>query len=81
METTQKEIIKRRTLAMTAVKAAQLLDCASFYRQYEQNLEWDEVNNLSDFNDGTVNLFYHGTDCSVALLFLNGSFIDWSYCS
>ena len=77
----QQTIIKRRRMAMTVVKDAQLLDCAQFYAKYEPHLEWDEVDNLSNYNDGTVNLIYHGTDCSVAILFLNGGFIDWSYCS
>ena len=81
METLQQEIIKRRSLAMTAVKAAQLLDCASFYARYEKHLEWDEVSNLTDFNEGTVNLIYHGTDYPVAILFCNGDYIDWSYFS
>ena len=66
---------------MTAVKDAQLMDCAQFYAKYENNIEWDEVSNLTDFNDGTVNLIYHGTDCPVAILFCDGTYIDWSYCS
>ena len=81
METLQQEIIKRRLLAMSAVKDAQLMDCAQFYAKYENNIEWDEVSNLTDFNDGTVNLIYHGTDCPVAILFCDGTYIDWSYCS
>ena len=81
MDTIQKEIIKRRSQAMTAVKAAQLLDCASFYAQYERFIEWDEVENLSDFNEGMVNLIYHGTDYPVAIIFCDGDYIDWAYCS
>jgi hypothetical protein len=77
----QKDIIENSGSAMAAVKDAQLMDCAKFYKRYEEDLEWNEVDNLSDFNEGTVNLLYHGTDASVAILFLNGGFIDWSYCS
>jgi len=81
METLQQEIIKRRGLAMTAIKNAQLLDCASFYTKYEKFIEWDAVENLSDFNEGMVNLIYHGTDMPVAILFIDGEYSDWSYCS
>jgi hypothetical protein len=81
METTQETIIKNRTMSMTAVKDAQIMDCASFYKKHEKNLEWDEVENLSDFNDGMVNLIYHGTDQSIAILFIDGEYDDWSYCS
>jgi hypothetical protein len=42
METTQEKIVKRRTMSMTAVKDAQIMDCASFYKKHEKNLEWDD---------------------------------------
>ena len=81
METTQETIIKNRTMSMTAVRDAQIMDCASFYQKHEKHLEWDEVENLSDFNDGMVNLIYHGTDQDIAILFCDGKYDDWSYCS
>ena len=80
MDTLQQTIVKRRLLAMTAVKDAQLLDCAQFYAKYEKYIEWDEVSYLSDVNDGTVNLIYHCTDKSIAIMFSNGDYIDWAYC-
>ena len=60
METTQETIIKNRTMSMTAVKDAQIMDCASFYKKHEKNLEWDEVENLSDFNHSN-NPYWDGT--------------------
>lgn len=80
MDTLQETIIKRRTSSNTAIRNAQLLDCAQFYAKYEKYIEWDEVSNLSDFNDGIVNLIYHGTDKPVSILFSDGSYIDWSFC-
>jgi len=81
MKTTQKTIIKNRTMSMTAIKDAQIMDCASFYKKHKKNLEWDEVENLSDFNDGMVNLIYHGIDQDIAILFWDGEYSNWSYCS
>ena len=80
MNTLQQEIVKRRTSSKTAIRNAQLLDCAQFYKKYEKFLEMDEVDNLLDFNDGDVNLIFHGTDESIAMLFHNGNFRDWAYC-
>jgi hypothetical protein len=79
MGTLQETIIKRRTSSKTAIRNAQLLDCAQFCAKYEKYIEWDEVSNLSDFNDGTVNLIYHGTDYPVAIMFSNGDYIDWGF--
>lgn len=81
MDTLQKEIIKRRSLAMTAVRNAKLLDCASFYAKYEPNIELEEVSNIMDYNEGMVVLIYHGSDHPVQLEFYNGDLSDWSYCS
>jgi hypothetical protein len=79
MDTLQETIIKRRTSSNTAIRNAQLLDCAQFCAKYEKYIEWDEVSNLSDFNDGIVNLIYHGTDKTVSILFSNGDYIDWGF--
>jgi hypothetical protein len=79
MDTLQETIIKRRTTSKTAIRNAQLLDCAQFCAKYEKYIEWDEVSNLSDFNDGIVNLIYHGTDYPVAIMFSNGDYIDWGF--
>jgi hypothetical protein len=79
MGTLQETIIKRRTSSKTAIRNAQLLDCAQFCAKYEKYIEWDEVSNLSDFNDGIVNLIYHGTDYPVAIMFSNGDYIDWGF--
>jgi len=81
MEELQQAIITRRRAAMTAVKDAQLLDCAEFYRQYEKFIEWDHVDNLLDLNEGMVNLIYQGNDTTVAILFIDGQYNDWSYCN
>ena len=75
----QNELIQRRTLAMTAVRNAQLLDCVQFYEKYEKSIEWDEIDNLFDFNEGSVNLIYHGSDYAITIQFFNGDYIDWSY--
>ena len=80
MNTLQQEIVKRRTSSKTAIRNAQLLDCAQFYKKYEKFLEMDEVDNMLDLNDGTVNLIFHGTDYPIAIMFSNGDYIDWAYC-
>ena len=56
------------------IKAAQQMDCASFYNKYEKDLEWDAVENLSDYNEGMVNLIYHGTGTAIVILFIDGKF-------
>lgn len=64
-----------------AIKLAQTMDCVQFYKQYEKFIEDDEVENICNYNEGLVNLIYHGTDQSIAILFINGAYTDWSYCS
>ena len=62
------------------IKAAQGTDCATFYREHENALEWIDIDNLSDFNEGMVNLLYRPTHGEpIALLFVNGEFAEWSY--
>ena len=78
-ETLEERIIKNRRMSMTAVRDAELMDCVSFYKKREKHIELDEVGNLSDFNKGTVNLIYHGIDQSIAILFCDGKYNDWSY--
>ena len=62
---------------MTAVRNAQLLTCAQFCEKYDKHIEWDEISNLFDLNEGMVNLIYQGSDCSIAIQFYNGSYLQW----
>ena len=71
----------KKTTAKQAIALAQTLNCVQFYTQNEEFIEEDEVENLCDYNEGAVNLIYHGTDHPVAIAFLNGEYMDWSYCS
>ena len=71
----------KKTTAKQAIELAQTLNCVQFYTQHEKFIEEDEVENLCDYNEGAVNLIYHGTDHPVAIAFLDGEYMDWSYCS
>ena len=66
-------------MTMNSVRDAQIMDCASFYKKHEKRIEMDEVENINNLNEGMVNLIYHGIDGSIAILFCNSEYIDWSY--
>ena len=64
----------------TIIKTAQEMDCASFYKMYENSLECTDVENLMDFNEGAVNLLYRTVDTApIDILFIDGEFNQWSY--
>lgn len=64
-------------LADSARMAAESLSASEFYKQYEERLEWDEIDNLWDFDAGNCNLIYHGSDRCITILFYNGVYVDW----
>ena len=63
----------------TAIKKAQSMDCATFMEKYENQIEWDAIENVSDYNEGMVNIAFHGTDETQYFLFIDGKFDTASF--
>ena len=69
----------RSIKTQTAIRKAMRMDCKTFFKQYESQCDWDEVDNIMDLNDGTVNIEFAGTDETVYILFMDGKFECVSY--
>lgn len=64
----------RKIKTSTAIRKALRMDCKSFYKTYESQCYWDQVDNIMDLNDGFVNLEFEGPDEIAYLLFQDGKF-------
>ena len=64
----------RRIKTTTAIRKAMRMDCKSFFKAYESQCDWDQVDNIMDLNEGFVNLEFDGTDEIVYILFMDGKF-------
>ena len=77
---TQKNFIPQQLTSGAVILEAQSMSCNSFRKKHEKHLEWDVVENCLDFNEGSVNLIYQGSDCEIAILFCDGRYSDASLC-
>jgi hypothetical protein len=71
--------MSRKITSKTAIKKAQSTDCSTFMKTFDEQIEWDEIENIGNFNEGMVNIAFHGTDETRYLLFIDGEFDTASY--
>ena len=71
--------MSQKITSKTAIKRAQSMDCSTFMEKYDAQIEWDEIENLSNYDEGMANIAFHGTDETQYFLFVNGKFESASY--
>ena len=59
------------TLAQ-AHTAAKKMTAAEFSLQYDQFIEWMDVDNIGDENEGYFNISFHAADGEMDMLFVDG---------
>jgi hypothetical protein len=48
------------------------LTAAEFITKYENNIELLDVDNMLDYNEGVVNIVFHGRKSEISMLFVDG---------
>jgi hypothetical protein len=76
----QKNLLPKQLTSEEIILEAQSMNCDSFRKKHEKHLEWDVIENILDFNEGSVNLIYQGLDLETAILFCDGRYSDASLC-
>ena len=76
----QKNSLPKQLTSAECILEAQSMNCDAFNSKHEIYIEWDVVENLLDFNEGSVNLIYQGLDCEIAILFCDGRYNESSLC-
>ena len=68
---------KQVTTIETAIADAKIMTAADFEKKYEDKVEWLDVDNIMDLNEGTVNIqFSTGTGGAIDMLFIDGQYQD-----
>jgi len=76
----QKNSLPKQLTSAEIILEARSMNCDAFNSKHEIYIEWDVIENILDFNEGSVNLIYQGSDCEIAILFCDGRYSDASLC-
>lgn len=63
---------KSQITSKEALKEAQSMNCSTFMEKYDSQIEWDEIENILNYDEGTVNIAFHGKDQTQYFLFVDG---------
>jgi len=57
-----------------AIADAKIMKAADFAEKYEQLIEWLDVDNICDENDGAFNIQFYADNGAITLLFIDGEY-------